>query len=71
MASQQGAEGEPTSSLQGYSDLVGLGHTPQRLAQLEPEIRALLSELSKLWEIDLGDVGLAVKFRLDDDAADG
>lgn len=53
--------------LQGYSDMVGLGHSAERLAELEPHVVGLLRELSRLWDVDVTDYGLAIEFRVADE----
>jgi hypothetical protein len=64
MPSRLSATGE---SLRGYSGLLGLGHSPDRLAQLAPEVAAILDRLAKTWEMDLGMLDMAVGFTVRED----
>ena len=52
-------------SLEGYSELMNLQHTPDELVALETGLRELSEDIAKLWEVDVEDVGLAYFFRAD------
>jgi hypothetical protein len=53
----------PTDSLLiGYSEVMGFGHTLERVQQIEPEIRAFVEDMAMLWEVDVEDSGMAVSF---------
>lgn len=54
-------------TLSEYASLARLGHSPERLAELAPEVLGLYARLRELWEIDLGDVEMAVSFTVVDD----
>jgi len=54
----------------GDADILQLGYSPERLAELQPQFVALLNELSKLWDIHVRNYGLALSFRVSDDLSD-
>ncbi len=62
--SRPSATGE---SLRGYSGLLGIGHSPDRLAKLAPEVAAILDRLAQTWEVDLGMLDMAVGFAVRED----
>lgn len=60
---------EVAAFVRGYSVLAGLGHTPERLSELAPQVAALFEALATLREIDVGGAEMAVTFSAGDDRA--
>jgi hypothetical protein len=52
--------------MRGYAGLAGLGHSPERLRELEPEIATLFGDMAKLWAIPLDGAEMAVSFAVDE-----
>lgn len=53
-------DGEP--SLDGYAHLMGLGHSPERLAELQPYVEWLLQEARRLWSVPIDSRDMAIDF---------
>jgi hypothetical protein len=51
--------------MRGYSRAARLGHTPERLKELEPEIATLFEDMAKLWAITLDGAEMAVSFAVE------
>lgn len=58
---------EVAEFLRGYSALAGLGHAPERLAELAPQVIALFEAMAALREIAVGGTEMAVTFAPADD----
>jgi hypothetical protein len=51
--------------MRGYVRLAGLDYSPERLAELEPEIASLFEDMAKSWASPIGDAEPAISFAVE------
>lgn len=51
--------------MRGYVRLARLDYSPERLAELEPEIATLFEDMEKMWRTPVGDAEPAISFAVE------
>jgi hypothetical protein len=51
--------------MRGYVRLARLDYSPERLAELEPEIATLFEDMEKMWATPVGDAEPAISFAVE------
>jgi Asp-tRNA(Asn)/Glu-tRNA(Gln) amidotransferase C subunit len=51
--------------MRGFARLARLEYSPERLAELEPEIAALFEDMEKMWATPVGDAEPAISFAVE------
>lgn len=55
---------DEAATLQGYADLMGFGHSRERVVELEEEVKSFMADIQRLWDIDVEGYEMAVSLDL-------